>query len=127
MTNEIKVFIVGGYGIFGGRLVELLENESRLTLLVGGRSRAKAESFVKSRGNAKAHLIPVAFDRDSDVAAQLSAARPDIVVDASGPFQNYGDRPYRVVEACLKLGVHYLDLADGSDFVTGLLTRPAEP
>ena len=24
MTNEIKVFIVGGYGVFGGRLVELL-------------------------------------------------------------------------------------------------------
>jgi Saccharopine dehydrogenase NADP binding domain len=120
MTTGIKVFIVGGYGIFGGRLVELLENEPQLTLFVGGRSRAKARSFVASRVNAKARLTPVAFDRDGDVAAQLSAAGPDILVDASGPFQNYGDRPYRVVEACLKLGVNYLDLADGSDFVTGV-------
>ncbi len=33
MTSRLNVLIVGGYGIFGGRLVELLENEPRLTLL----------------------------------------------------------------------------------------------
>ena len=120
MTTGIKVFIVGGYGIFGGRLVELLENEPQLILFIGGRSLTKAQSFVRSRVNAEAHLTPVAFDRDGDVAAQLAAASPDILVDASGPFQNYGDRPYRVVEACLKLGINYLDLADGSDFVAGI-------
>lgn len=120
MTTGIKVFIVGGYGIFGGQLVELLENEPQLILFIGGRSLTKAQSFVRSRVNAEAHLTPVAFDRDGDVAAQLAAASPDILVDASGPFQNYGDRPYRVVEACLKLGINYLDLADGSDFVAGI-------
>jgi Domain of unknown function (DUF4166)/Saccharopine dehydrogenase NADP binding domain len=120
MTTGTKVFIVGGYGVFGGRLVELLENEPRLTLFVGGRSLAKAHDFVKSRVTAKARLIPVAFDRDGDVAAQLSVAGPNIVVDASGPFQNYADRPYRMVDACLKLGINYLDLADGSDFVAGI-------
>jgi nucleoside-diphosphate-sugar epimerase len=82
----MKVLVVGGYGIFGGRIVELLENETRLTLIVAGRSLAKGEAFCKSRGRAVAELVPAQFDRDGDVAAQLAALRPDIIVDASGPF-----------------------------------------
>ena len=120
MTDGLKVLIVGGYGVFGGRIVELLEGDLRLTLFVGGRSVARANAFVRSRGNTGAQLTPVAFDRDGDVAAQLSAIGPDMVVDASGPFQAYGDDRYRVVQACLARGVNYLDLADGSDFVAGI-------
>lgn len=120
MTIALKILIIGGYGIFGGRLVELLENEPRLTLFVAGRSAAKANDFITSRSGAKARLIATAFDRDGDLAAQLSAIAPDLVVDASGPFQNYGDRPYRLVEACLHHRINYLDLADGSDFVGGI-------
>ena len=41
------------------------------------------------------------------------------MVDASGPFQAYGD-PYRVVRAAIARGIGYLDLADGSDFVKGI-------
>jgi hypothetical protein len=65
------------------------------------------------------------FDRDGDVDKQLAEAAPDIVVDASGPFQAYGDA-YRVVRACIAGGVHYLDLADGSDFVKGVAQFDAE-
>ena len=59
------------------------------------------------------------FDRDGDVLGQLRKAAPDLVVDASGPFQVYGD-PYRVVRAAIAAGIDYLDLADGSDFVKGI-------
>jgi len=124
MTTGLRILIVGGYGIFGGRLVELLENEPRLTLFVGGRSAAKAESFISSRTGAKARLIAAALDRDGNLDVQLSAIAADLVVDASGPFQNYGDRPYRLVEACIRHGINYLDLADGSDFVTGISAYP---
>lgn len=116
----MKVLVVGGYGIFGGRIIELLENEPRLTLCVAGRSLAKAEAFCKSRGHAVAHLIPTQFDRNGDLNAQLASLRPDIVVDASGPFQAYGEGRYRLIEACIGNGVNYLDLADGSDFVAGV-------
>jgi hypothetical protein len=37
--------IVGGYGTFGGRLVELLEDDARLTLLVAGRSLVSARKY----------------------------------------------------------------------------------
>jgi len=120
MTAPLKVLIVGGYGTFGGRLVALLEDEPHLTLIVAGRSTAKAEAFCRSRGLAKATLVPLAFDRGGDLNAQLATLRPHILVDASGPFQAYGERPYRVIEACIANGIDYLDLADGSEFVAGV-------
>jgi short subunit dehydrogenase-like uncharacterized protein len=120
MTALLKVLVIGGYGVFGGRLIQLLEDEPRLNLLVAGRSAARADAFVRSRGATAAELAPVGFDREGDVAGGLAATRPDIAVDASGPFQAYSEDRYRVIEACINERIHYLDLADGSDFVAGI-------
>ncbi len=117
--SDARVLILGGYGTFGGRLAQLLADEPRLTLIIAGRARGKAEAFC-TRLAAAARLEPLAFDRNGDVEAALAAAKPDVVVDASGPFQNYAGDPYRLVRACLALGIDYLDLADGSDFVAGI-------
>ena len=115
----LKVLILGGYGTFGGRLAQLLADEDRLTLIIAGRSLAKAQTFCASH-RSFANTLPTAFDRDGDVERQLRELAPDVVVDASGPFQSYGADPYRVVRAALALGIHYLDLADGSEFVKGI-------
>jgi hypothetical protein len=116
----MRLLIVGGYGTFGGRIVELLESDARLTLIVAGRSVASAQSFCVGRGGVAATLAPARFDRDGDLPVQLKALAPDIVVDASGPFQAYGEGAYRLVQACIEARIHYLDLADGSAFVGGV-------
>ena len=90
-----------------------------MTLIVAGRSLRRAEDFVRARAP-QARLEAAAFDRGADVAAQLAALAPDLVVDASGPFQGYGDGRYGLIEACIAARIHYLDLADGSDFVAGV-------
>ncbi len=118
--DRLTILIVGGYGVFGGRIVELLEDEARLTIIVAGRQLVKAKAYCDGRISAKARLVPANFDRNGDLDAQLAAHGPDIVVDASGPFQAYGDGAYRLIEACLRQGINYLDLADGSDFVAGV-------
>jgi hypothetical protein len=123
--SQMRVLILGGYGIFGGRLVRLLADESRLTLIIAGRSRDKAAAFCATL-RAAARLEPLAVDRDGDIAGALAAARPDVVVDASGPFQLYAGDAYRVVRACLARGIDYLDLADGSAFVDGIAQFDAE-
>ncbi len=119
MPGSLKLLILGGYGTFGGRLAQLLADESRLTILIAGRSHAKASTFC-SQLPASATLIPCVVDRDGDLEAQIKTLAPDVLVDATGPFQNYGDDPYRVIQACIALGISYLDLADGSDFVKGV-------
>jgi hypothetical protein len=117
---SLRILIIGGYGTFGGRLVQLLKIEPCVTLLVAGRSLTKARRFCEQLTNVSATLIPISFDRTGDLIKQLTETKPDWLVDASGPFQDYGDQPYEVVKACIAAGVHYLDLADGSNFVSGI-------
>jgi uncharacterized protein DUF4166/saccharopine dehydrogenase-like protein len=123
--TALKVLILGGYGTFGGRLAQLLADEDRLMLVIAGRSLAKAQAFCAGLRSA-AKVLPATFDRDGDVERQLRELAPDIVVDATGPFQSYGADPYRVVRAALALGIRYLDLADGADFVEGIAQFDAQ-
>jgi hypothetical protein len=120
MTADLRVLVVGGYGVFGGRAIELLEDESRLTLLVAGRSLDRATDFCRSRPQARAKLVPAIFDRTCPIPEQLAELTPHIVVDASGPFQSYGAKGYELAEHCIRGRIHYLDLADGSEFVAGI-------
>jgi hypothetical protein len=115
---QLTVLVIGGYGTFGGRLVTLLADEPRLEIIVAGRSLSAAREFCRMA--AKAALVPALFDRAGDVEAQLARLRPNIVVDASGPFQHYDDDPYRIVRGALAAGADYLDLADAADFVIGI-------
>jgi hypothetical protein len=121
--TAFKVLILGGYGTFGGRLAQLLADEERLTLVIAGRSLAKARAFCTALPPA---AEPATFDRDGNVEQRLREIAPDIVVDATGPFQSYGEDPYRVVRAAITLGVDYLDLADGSGFVKGIVRFDGE-
>lgn len=122
----MRILVVGGYGTFGGRLVELLESETALTLIVAGRSLSSARAFCAGRGKVAAELVSTRFDRDGDLTAQISELAPDLVVDATGPFQGYGEGAYRLVSACIEAHVHYLDLADGSAFVQGISAFDAQ-
>ena len=115
----MKILILGGYGTFGGRLAYLLAEDERLTLLIAGRSIQKAKKFCEGLPSG-AQKVPVFFDRNTSVETQIREINPNIVVDAMGPFQAYGNDPYDVVKACIANGVDYMDLADGSDFVKGI-------
>jgi hypothetical protein len=115
----MKIIVLGGYGIFGGRLCHLLATDPRLVIFVAGRSYNGAEAFCRSLPPGAARE-PLAFDRDKDINQKIQQVQPDLIIDASGPFQAYGSNPYRLVEACLANGVNYMDFADGSDFVKGI-------
>ncbi|MEO9463520.1 MAG: DUF4166 domain-containing protein [Marinomonas sp.] len=114
----MKILIIGGYGVFGGRLAQLLSDEPRLTLFIAGRTLHKAEQFCAGIEGA-ATMVPVALDR-SNPSEQLASLAPEMVVDATGPFQDYGDDRYALVEAAIAHKIHYLDFADGADFVFGV-------
>jgi hypothetical protein len=115
----LRIAILGGYGMFGARLAYLLSDARDLTIVIAGRSAAKANAVCEglARGAARETAY---FDRDADIESQLRTIAPTLVVDATGPFQAYGTDPYRVVKACLALGIDYMDFADGSEFVKGV-------
>ena len=55
--------------------------------------------------------------RNGDLSAQIPTP-PNIIIDASGPFQNYeGRQQFNVIEYALEHGCHYLDIADDLEFV----------
>ncbi|MEO8530916.1 MAG: saccharopine dehydrogenase NADP-binding domain-containing protein, partial [Deltaproteobacteria bacterium] len=113
----MRILVLGGYGVFGGRLIELLADRSDLTILVAGRTLRAADAFVtRYRGTSK--LIAIAGDRSAPDAL-LDTHKPQIVIDASGPFQTYGDDPYALPRAAISRGIDYFDFADGADFVDG--------
>ncbi|CAA9481812.1 MAG: hypothetical protein AVDCRST_MAG91-53, partial [uncultured Sphingomonadaceae bacterium] len=114
----MKILILGGYGVFGGRLVTLLSDLVQLELIICGRDLGRAKAFC-GRWSGQARARPLALDR-AEIVAGLEAERPDLVVDASGPFQDYGADRYRVISACIDAGVDYLDFADAADFVFGV-------
>jgi len=114
----MKLLIIGGYGVFGGRLAQLLSDCPDLTLLIAGRNQTKAESFCAAY-EGRAQAIPFTLNREN-IAQALIQESPDIVIDASGPFQDYGDDPYLVPKACIEHRVDYLDFADAADFVFGI-------
>ena len=115
----MKIIILGGYGVFGGRLCELLASDARLDILVAGRSFQKAQAFC-SLLHGLANCQPLKLERDLHLLEQIKQIQPDLIIDASGPFQAYGEDPYRVVRACLAASINYMDFADGSEFVDGI-------
>jgi hypothetical protein len=54
----------------------------------------------------------------AEFATDLGALAPDLVIHCAGPFQG---QDYRVAHASLACGSHYLDLADGKEFVVGFV------
>lgn len=107
-----RILVIGGYGGFGARLSRRLAADGH-QLLVAGRSLEKASQFCAGIAGA----VPVAIDRSQNVAPALARWRPDLVIDAAGPFQ---DSRFEVPLACIAADIPYLDLADARHFVNGV-------
>jgi saccharopine dehydrogenase-like NADP-dependent oxidoreductase len=103
----MRVIVLGGAGNFGGRIVRGLQHDSNIDLMSAGRHPASAPG---------APSVPsVRLDiAASDFDASLRALSPDLVIHCVGPFQG---QDYRVAKAALGARSHYLDLADGRNFV----------
>ncbi len=109
----MKVVVLGGYGVFGARLVRLLARDGH-EVIVAGRNLQKARLLADGLD---AQSLEV--DRKGDLT-DLWAQHPEAVVDAVGPFHAYGGDPYALARACISRGIHYLDLADDPAFCAGI-------
>ena len=115
--NRRRVLLVGATGAFGRRLAELLARDPGLELVLAARTSRSLDELAAClrAGGARAAVATRPFERERPEA--LAAIAPWLVVDAAGPFQEACG--YTLVLAAVSAGAHYVDLADGRDFVSG--------
>jgi len=114
-----RIVVIGGTGHFGGRICRRIAGEKNTELVVTSRSKTKAQAVVDDvqRGSPTAIISAAGLDRLSpNFGSDLQALDPDIVIHTAGPYQG---QDYRVAKVCVESGSHYIDLADGRDFVQG--------
>lgn len=104
--TDTRVVVVGGFGNFGARICRRLALDSGIDVVATGR-QVRDGTGGTVRG-ARLDLDSPSFPVD------LAALQPDVVIHCAGPFQG---QDYRVAQATLDAGAHYLDLADGRAFV----------
>lgn len=97
-----KLMIYGALG-YTGRMAAARAKETGLTLVVGGREGAPLQALAAALG-VEYRVFAL------DAAADVERALQDITVllNCAGPFV-YTARP--LMEACLRTGTHYLDIA----------------
>lgn len=115
----MRVMVLGGTGVFGSRLAELLVRDGH-DVLIAARDLRRASALAERLG-ARAVRVDLGAD-----LAPLWAVGPEAVVDAAGPFHLYGGDPWRLARACIARRIAYLDLADEADFCTGIAALDAE-
>jgi hypothetical protein len=105
----MRVVVLGGAGNFGARIVRALRDEPSIELISAGRRKQPVPG-------AEAVTVVSLNTQATDFSSQLAALRPGLVIHCVGPFQGQG---YHIAKASLACGAHYLDLADGREFVAG--------
>lgn len=114
-----EVLVLGGYGNFGKRIVELLLRRD-IPVIVAGRDLAKASALTQSHQGKPVRAT--AFDMRQDLAAQLQTLRPAVVVNTCGPFQHLD---YGAAETVIAAAIPYIDLADGRSYVRDIVSLDA--
>ena len=111
-----RILVIGGYGNFGQFICQQLASHAQIQLIIAGRSAEKAQRFARQL-NAANPAQAVALDINTQIHESLQQVKPNIVIHTSGPFQN---QSYGVAQACIDHQAHYIDLADGREFVAGI-------
>lgn len=109
-----SILIIGGYGNFGSFITKKLAQEDNVQVIIAGRSLEKAQALADDVDGKAVRL-----DINHHFSDALAKINPDIVIHTSGPFQAQG---YDVAQACIAQGCHYIDLADGREFVKNITT-----
>lgn len=116
-----SIVVLGGYGNFGRRIVAALAREPECRVFVCGRNIELATQVAQQEGGS---AEPLSLDCYAPTfSSELRRIGARLVVHTAGPFQKQG---YEVPSACIAAGAHYIDLADGREFVSGIKAFDAE-
>jgi hypothetical protein len=114
-----RVMVVGGYGNFGSIICRHLAVMPGVQLVVAGRDdgklRRKVQALQTRSGSECEGWCGDAMG--AGLPSVLQVLGIDLVIHTGGPFQG---QPYSVALNCIEAGVHYCDLSDCREFVSGI-------
>jgi saccharopine dehydrogenase-like NADP-dependent oxidoreductase len=110
------VLVLGGYGFFGSRICAALAPHPAIRLLIAGRDRGRAIAATEALGLPREHAV-TADANGAQLAHLLSQLQVNTLIHTAGPFQQ---QEYFVARAAIEAGCHYIDLADGRNFVAAI-------
>lgn len=110
------VLVLGGYGFFGHRICAGLAGDPSIRLLVGGRHRDRALEIAQRLRLGTDQALAIDANH-GDLGQLLQESGAEILIHTAGPFQQ---QDYRVARAAIEAGCHYIDLADGRQFVADI-------
>src|SRR5262245_56355194 len=116
MQTATRVLLLGAYGFFGSRIAAGLACNPRVQLVLAGRDEKKATELAYQLGLTAANAR-VLDATDGRLAILLKKLDIQVLINTAGPFQ---EQSYGVAQAAIAAGCHYLDLADGRAFVSGI-------
>jgi len=114
--SRTRVLLLGAYGFFGSRIAARLARNPRVQLILAGRDLAKATALAYQLGLTAESARRVDAG-DPRLGLLLRKLGVNVLIHTAGPFQG---QDYHVARAAIDARCHYLDLADGRQFVSGM-------
>jgi short subunit dehydrogenase-like uncharacterized protein len=117
-TRDFDVVLYGATGFAGRQTVAYFTRHAPKDLrwAIAGRDRAKLSALAAL--NAEVPVLLAEARDQAEVDALVAKTR--ILVTTAGPFELFGD-PF--VDACVRLGAHYVDISGETARIRGLIDR----
>lgn len=108
MPQHPEAVIFGGYGVFGSLVARGL-HEGGLRVAIAGRDALRAKAWASALGGTGGLIGAIRADVANLESCKAALAGARVAVNCSGPFRASNTQ---LLDACLELGVHYVDIAD---------------
>ncbi|KAJ7133739.1 Saccharopine dehydrogenase-domain-containing protein [Mycena crocata] len=121
MSTKSDILLLGATGFTGRLIAQYLANHrdsGSFTLALGARSKSRLDALVSELGLGSAVRLQV-VDVTSPEQVDAAVATAKVVINTVGPFWTWGTP---VVQACVKHGVHYVDLTGETAWIKRIVT-----
>jgi hypothetical protein len=122
MVRVPRVLIAGGYGVFGRLLAAELLRTTPADIVIGGRNPAEVGRACRELDRSRQGRVePMAIDLARPGELRRAAEGCVAVACTAGPFQGLRAG---IVDEVVEAGAHWVDIADATDWVLGILEDP---
>jgi short subunit dehydrogenase-like uncharacterized protein len=121
--RELDIVVYGATGFVGRQVLAYLSRHpdaSRLRWGIAGRDRARLERLRAQTGGVIRTAAVLVAESTDPGSVDAAVGRTRIVLNTAGPFAVFGGP---VVDACVRLGTHYVDITGETVWVRDLIDR----